>query len=867
MSSMNTRAPTDLHTRMNSLISSSSPYDDNDVPDDEQPTPHMNNFNRTSRPSSTSLAQEIPHDEIDALNDANDNDDNISSISKKKKVKDRPWQRANEYKSIATTCEEDMDIIGVSNVVSPNYKKSAATTSKRGDGVDHVNNEDGFQEILQEDIVDSYSFDNGVSSRWNNHQSSPEDAKAATVNAVGIAASQLADKLDQFQDDNDDEDDDEDVSYEDLHPELRSRNTTTSSFNNNSINRSNYNRISSMDKENVLTTPRKAADHNRVRMEALNLLNLADSKGNGGYLVRGESLKNVHSNTTTTTTAAAAATLKNSTNDIRELKKSRVQSALQGLSDGLGLDNKRKKYEKFTPDTMHFDDKDDTISGGNGLQDLSMEDMEYGKYPSSNATKSGNTWGSRYSVDRHLMALHGGLSSRQVLKNMEQGQYEDLQKQQQQNSMKMSATNMFKTSPHENGDHWNVAGGVKATPERQSRIWNTWIAVVREAVDSVVTKVSSAMKNDEHTTLGSHRQADHTSSASSKGIFTGVAVTTFLHKLSPTSRSTAMRSFTDPDDINFSAEDDYVYDQRLKRKKRFTMLVAGILLSIVIIGVAAGVSNRDRSAGIAPSMYSDVGEDVQFFVTSDAPHNTADEIKLTRELANLHPRDGDFLIHLGDVGDASVSMCTMSVYEDAADLLRQSPIPVFVIPGDNDWNNCPDPRSAFGYWMDELNRFEDNFDKEENTNFPTVRRQMARTENFSFLHKGVLFMAFHLVDGKVQSETEWSLRIAEDVAWMDEELNAHGVEEYRAVVILAHSAPTPKVGDFVWPLKNHLMKLKKPVLYLHANDGDGMLEYNPFPEDLPRLSVVRLEKGYKVSPTQIFVKTGPKPFKIQMKKD
>jgi hypothetical protein len=60
-----------------------------------------------------------------------------------------------------------------------------------------------------------------------------------------------------------------------------------------------------------------------------------------------------------------------------------------------------------------------------------------------------------------------------------------------------------------------------------------------------------------------------------------------------------------------------------------------------------------------------------------------------------------------------------------------------------------------------------------------------------------------------------------------------------------------------------LMKMNKPVLYLHANDGEGMLEYNPYPDDLPKLSVVRMEKGYKAPPTHVTIESGPHPFKFK----
>lgn len=720
---------------------------------------------------------------------------------KKKKVKDRPWKKAEEYDALHTT--ENMNIFGVDDVKD----------KERGDVLDPNNDDDEEDQVYEDlnspldkkknaDLVGDLLYDD-VSSRWSNQQSSPLEEKVATVNAVGIAASRLADKLD-------DQADDEEEGYDDL------------------------------------ITPKKPADHNRVRMEALNLLNLANTKDSrGGYLVKKENATRMAMEI--------------------EMKKNRVQSALQGISGGLGLEN-RKKYERFTPDKMEFDDKDK-------LHDVSITDMEYGESPSPKKKRDGN-WGSRYStnVDRQMMALYGGLSSKQVLSNLEKENYENINNVKNQNK---SATNMYRTSPHDNDDRWNVASGSRTTPVPQSRMFNTWLAKVQESASKVYAQVSSTtskvkakaavkfrnQNTNPHQTIGSHRQADHSSSP--KNIFTGLAVTKFLEKLSPRSRDAAVRNFTDhPDDVNFSAHDDYVFEKRLRRRSLLTHLLFLLLALTAVIGIILGVSSHSRNrSGDIGAIYSDVGETVRFYATSDIPKSLENEGKLTRDLANLDPSKGDFLIHLGDVGDASVNMCTTNVYKDAADLLKQSPVPVFIIPGDNDWNNCPDPMGAFDDWMDQLNMFEDNFETDEN--FPMVRRQMARSENFSFLHKGVLFIAFHLVDGKVQSEYEWTFRIAEDVAWMDEVFSDTSTEEYRNIVIFAHSAPTPKVGDFVWPLKDSLEKINKPVLYLHANDEDGMLEYIPFPDELPQFVAIRMEKGNKSPPSQITIEKGPRPFNIQ----
>ena len=842
---------------------------DNDIPHDEKTRSQSRPTTTTTTATTTATA---------AAADKLDREDEliVGMGGKKKTLKDRPWQtdlgmstnaHGNESATITSrNMQQDIDIFGVkmndSNIISP-PKPPPGTGAGYGTGTGTATAPTVTASATPA-VEQDYDDVLGSSSRWNKYHSSPQEVHTATINAVTLAASKIANQLDDeedpdivshdsSQDDNDDISHDDDSSYD---------NGMIDHTRNTARRRNGYNQPHD---EYDFPTPRKAADHNRVRMEALNLLNMANS--------------------TTATSSAGnpfmeGITPTSTTSNSSALRKNRVQSALQGLSDKMDSHGKQKKmkkkqqYSKLEFVDVDMDDgMNDQCEGGGGdyantKDEMNDNDLEYGNHVPSATSKNGTSWGSRYSIDRQMMALYGGLSSQQVLHNMEQ-------EQQSNNINDTSATNMQKTGPYDN--RWNVESGRRSVHVSEIRMFNTWIASMKEAMVTVKTKVStvttrignSLSNNDSNghaytTTNGSHRNADHSSSP--KNIFTGLAITHYIDKLSPKSQSAFMNRFfgttssRNPDDVNFSATDDYIYDRRARRKRFYLFLVILLISLGTMLGIIMGVSSRH--SGYMGAIYSDVGEKVQFYVTNDVPHNTADEVKLTRDLANLHGRNGDFLIHLGDVvGDASVTMCTMGGYQDAANLLKQSPIPVFIIPGDNDWNNCPDPNNALNHWMDELNRFEDYFDKADNTNFPIVRRQLARSENFSFLHKGVLFMAFHLVDGKVQNESEWSLRIAEDVAWMDQELNEFGVDEYRAIVILAHAAPTPKIGDFVWPLKKNMMKLKKPVLYLHANDGgEGMLEYTPFPEDLPFLTAVRMEKGYKAPPTQVSIEAGPKPF-------
>jgi len=786
---------------MSSSSSFSSASYDEDVPDDEQSHDHLKS---SSSLSSTNSRHSSNRNSTIMSSDVND----IDLVGKKKKSRDRPWQKPVEYDSIRTN-EDELNVIGVvnANVISP-----ASVKGKDDDSNDDDDDDDSADDLPYPAAAgaDTYSFrkhnltaninddvedielpypDDGMSSRWTKQQSSTDEEKAATIKAVGLAASKLAQKKD-------DDYDNEDLPYPDVET----------------------------------AAPSQKTDYAKVRMEALNLLNMADGKkdSNRGARSIGNSQTSSFSNP--------------------QNRKNRVQAALKGL----GMDNhNRKEYARVSLEKF----EDHHPQPDTSMELVTAEEMEYGIAPDS-PEKNNNAWSSRYSIDRHMMALHGGLSSKQVLNKMDRDHYNDLNKN-------VSATNMNKTSPHEHDDRWNVASGMRSPPSPRNRLWYTLIATMKESVVTVKDSMSNAVDRikksnpDSHTTLGSHRYADHTSSP--KGIFTGMAVTTFLDKLSPRSRSYAFRNFNQ--DVDFTAEDDYVYDHKLKRKKIMTMMTAFLVIFAVTLGITLAVSKRNRDGSVGAT-YVDVGETLKFYVTSDVPFNKADETKLSRDLMDLHPRDGDFLIHLGDISDATIDRCTVGVYEDAAELLRQSPIPVIVLPGNNDWNDCPDPMTALSYWMDELNRFEENFNRSENTNFPVVSRQFARSENFAFLHKGVLFIGFHLVDGRVQNEGEWLLRIAEDVAWMDEQLNEYEFDEYRSIVLLAHAAPTPMVGDFLWPLKNSLLRINKPTIYLHANDGDGMLQHIPFPDELPKFIVVRMEKGYIAPPTQITVDFGPHPFEI-----
>ena len=100
--------------------------------------------------------------------------------------------------------------------------------------------------------------------------------------------------------------------------------------------------------------------------------------------------------------------------------------------------------------------------------------------------------------------------------------------------------------------------------------------------------------------------------------------------------------------------------------------------------------------------------------------------------------------------------------------MQDSSVPVFIIPGDNEYNDCSDPDSAFALWESEFSFFDQNWSH----NF-SVSYQVGREENFAFVSDGILFIGINLVGGTVHDAQEFADRSADDLAWI-EAIDSHG---------------------------------------------------------------------------------------------
>ena len=165
-------------------------------------------------------------------------------------------------------------------------------------------------------------------------------------------------------------------------------------------------------------------------------------------------------------------------------------------------------------------------------------------------------------------------------------------------------------------------------------------------------------------------------------------------------------------------------------------------------------------------------------------------------------------------------------------------IPVFIIPGDNEWNDCSDPNQAWTYWDTHLMRLEEHWTPDF-----TVLRQSVREENFAFVESGVLFIGLNLVGGSVHSPSEWDQRMTDNANWVNENFNNFG-SQVTSALVFGHAYPDPTEGDrqqFGQDFVTAAQNFGKPILYMMGDDHHWVLD-NPYPA-AQNVTRVTLDQG------------------------
>ena len=207
-----------------------------------------------------------------------------------------------------------------------------------------------------------------------------------------------------------------------------------------------------------------------------------------------------------------------------------------------------------------------------------------------------------------------------------------------------------------------------------------------------------------------------------------------------------------------------------------------------------------------------------FCVIADVPYNNNEVKELPNQIAT-QMEGCEFLVHLGDImtGDDA---CTDDKYSDVRDMLLASPVPAFIVVGDNEWNDCGNNnqiKAGWNLWEKNFMQIEDNW-----ANHPfNVTRQLGYQENFYFVHKRTLVIGLNIVGGKVHDSGEWITRLSKSHEWVESLVLQNVPSNADGVIVMAHGRPTTDHRHFFNPMRTMMEDVldnKVPLLYLH---GDG----------------------------------------------
>ncbi len=269
------------------------------------------------------------------------------------------------------------------------------------------------------------------------------------------------------------------------------------------------------------------------------------------------------------------------------------------------------------------------------------------------------------------------------------------------------------------------------------------------------------------------------------------------------------------------------------------------LLLLLLISSSAIAQNQPK-----PDPQADTR--VTFYVMGDVPYKPHEDARLPKQIDAI-PKDAEFVVHLGDIKGGSTP-CDEAVYNKVFGMLCQSPVPVFIIPGDNEWNDCSNPEQAWKLWKKYFMRF----DRRWQHTLP-VFRQLEREENFSFVKGNVLFIGLNIVGGRVHDAAEWKQRHADNLDWVRRNLRRFGAD-VSSLVVFGHAKPIAIHNDFFTPFSKEANDFKKPILYIH---GDGHVWIYDRPFEAKNILRVEVDQGGIAPPLKVTVtddKTNPFQF-------
>ena len=226
----------------------------------------------------------------------------------------------------------------------------------------------------------------------------------------------------------------------------------------------------------------------------------------------------------------------------------------------------------------------------------------------------------------------------------------------------------------------------------------------------------------------------------------------------------------------------------------------------------------------------------KFFITSRMRQRAS----LLPLLPRLPKGNAEWMIHLGNWNQHSKqeNRCNPKRYEMISETFRHSSVPVFLLPGDYEWNDCDDFPASVTTWRNTFVDFEMNWSP-----LPfKVFRQKARMENFSFVHEKVMYFGLNMVGGLMEdiNQSQWSNRLRSNLRWVKNGVRRF-FDKIELVIIFGSTGSIDVNKDFFMHLEvlvkqwnseyvhdintGEIIRRKLPVLYIKESDNESAIDF------------------------------------------
>jgi len=258
---------------------------------------------------------------------------------------------------------------------------------------------------------------------------------------------------------------------------------------------------------------------------------------------------------------------------------------------------------------------------------------------------------------------------------------------------------------------------------------------------------------------------------------------------------------------------------------------------------------------------------VSFYALGDMPYTSEEDAMFPVQVQGMAARStntdgkihgGEFIVHVGDfishkeeVMMEREEACPESRYQMVANVLKTGPVRTFMIPGDNDWNDCPSPDTAMKYWQDNFRHLDNHWkNTPADADFPEVTRHPSLDPNFAFRTRHVLSVGVFMVAGRINNQTEWDDRQNSNIDFLQENLDQHK-QDISVVVVFGHTKYRENVKLFFDRL-SEVAQANQGLhfMYLHGDGHVFEIGYNLGANNLLR---VQVDKGGIAPPLHVTI--------------